>query len=189
MARSDIIEGKGVKEFKMKEIIRMYTRYSKRADDSVGTLLKAIDIELLNETGKTFCGSIMDLYRHITGAVLYFHGLIRASIPQAAHSLAESLDPKLPDGPLNAEGLKTLMAAFSDANQATIDFVDKLSEGDLALPVKLDWYPDRETVPLHFVLNQLFVHGIHHRGQISQILDQLKVEHDFSGIDLLYIPE
>ena len=173
----------------MKEIIRMYARYSKRADDSVGTLLKGMDLNKLNETGQTFCGSIMDLYRHIAGAVLYFHGLIRASIPQAAHSLAESLDPKLADGLLDAEGLKTLMAALSEANQATIDFVDKLSEDDLELPVKLDWYPERETVPLHFILNQLIVHGIHHRGQISQTLDQLKVEHDFSGIDLSYMPE
>ena len=74
------------------------------------------------------------------------------------------------------------------ANQAVVDFITALSEPDFSLPVNLDWYPDRKSVPLHFILNQLFVHGVHHRGQISQLLDELKVEHDFSSIDLEYLP-
>jgi uncharacterized damage-inducible protein DinB len=173
----------------MKSLLLMYAHYSRRADESVGALLKSLDMKKLNEKGRTFCGSLIDLYRHIASGVTYFQGMIRASIPQAVQSLPESPEPKLEENSLNAEELKVLITALSNANQAVVDFITALPATDFSLPVNLDWYPDRKSVPLHFILNQLFVHGIHHRGQISQLLDEFKVEHDFSGIDLEYMPE
>jgi uncharacterized damage-inducible protein DinB len=173
----------------MKSLLLMYAHYSRRADESVGELFKSLDMKKLNEKGKAFCGSLIDLYRHIASGVTYFQGMIRASIPQAVHTLPESPEPKLGEGPLKAEELKILIAALSKANQAFVDFIAALPQADFSLPVNLDWYPDRKSVPLHFILNQLFVHGIHHRGQISQLLDELQVEHDFSGIDLEYMPK
>ena len=44
------------------------------------------------------------------------------------------------------------------------------------------------TVPLYFLAHQLFEHGTHHRGQVSQILDELGVEHDFCGIGIENLP-
>jgi uncharacterized damage-inducible protein DinB len=35
----------------------------------------------------------------------------------------------------------------------------------------------------------MVAHTIHHQGQISQILDELKVEHSFSSIDVKLIPK
>jgi uncharacterized damage-inducible protein DinB len=32
------------------------------------------------------------------------------------------------------------------------------------------------------------VHETHHRGQISQLLDEMGIEHDFSGIDIEFLP-
>jgi len=63
---------------------------------------------------------------------------------------------------------------------------EALSEADLKLPVKLDWYGGNpDSVPLSFLLSQLLVHNTHHRGQISQVLDELKIDNDFSGIGIL----
>jgi len=69
---------------------------------------------------------------------------------------------------------------------AYVAMTESLSEADLRLPVKLDWYGgDPGSVPLSFLLSQLLVHNTHHRGQISQVLDELKIDNDFSGIGLL----
>jgi uncharacterized damage-inducible protein DinB len=173
----------------MKSLLLMYARYSKRADESVAALLESLDQQTLNQPGKAYHGSLIGLYRHIAEGVAYFQGLIRASVPQAVQILRAGPEQQLGEGPLNVEGMKALTASLSRANQAVVDFLTALSETELSLPVDLDWYPDRKSVPLHFILNQLFVHGIHHRGQISQLMDELKVEHDFSGIDLEYLPQ
>lgn len=172
----------------MKSLLLMYARYSKRADESVAALFESLDQKTLNEPGKAYYGSLIGVYRHIADGVAYFQGLIRASIPQAVHTLRPGPESKLGEGPVGPEELKAFTASLSRANQALVDFVTALKEADFSLPVNLDWYPDRKSVPLHFILNQLFVHGIHHRGQISQLLDELKVEHDFSGIDPEYLP-
>jgi uncharacterized damage-inducible protein DinB len=42
---------------------------------------------------------------------------------------------------------------------------------------------------LSFMISQLVVHGTHHRGQISQILDELKIDSDFSGINAAFLPK
>jgi uncharacterized damage-inducible protein DinB len=38
------------------------------------------------------------------------------------------------------------------------------------------------------MLQQIVVHGTHHRGQISQILDSLKIDNDYSGINVRFLP-
>jgi uncharacterized damage-inducible protein DinB len=60
-----------------------------------------------------------------------------------------------------------------------------LTEQDFSRPIKLDWYGGNpESVPLSFMLSQLVLHNTHHRGQISQILDALKIDNDYSGIGI-----
>jgi uncharacterized damage-inducible protein DinB len=39
------------------------------------------------------------------------------------------------------------------------------------------------------MLYNLTAHGTHHRGQISQILDELKIDNDYSGINVQFLPE
>jgi uncharacterized damage-inducible protein DinB len=63
-----------------------------------------------------------------------------------------------------------------------------LSDSDMALPIKTEWYGGTPaSVPLSFMLGQLLVHNTHHRGQISQVLDSLKIDNDFSGINAAFI--
>jgi uncharacterized damage-inducible protein DinB len=39
------------------------------------------------------------------------------------------------------------------------------------------------------MLHNLGAHGTHHRGQISQILDELKIDNDYSGINVRFLSE
>jgi uncharacterized damage-inducible protein DinB len=68
------------------------------------------------------------------------------------------------------------------------DFIGILGDGDFRAPVKLGWYGGNpDSVPLHFLLHNLNAHGTHHRGQISQILDELKIDNDYSGINVQFL--
>ncbi len=49
----------------------------------------------------------------------------------------------------------------------------------------VEWFGGKPaTVPLHYLLSTAWTHGVHHRGQISQILDEMGVDNNFSGIDV-----
>lgn len=163
----------------MKDILLMYAEYTKRANADALALVGGLSAAARDAERGSYYGSLAGLVRHLAGGTLYFHGLCRAALPKSFPATA---------GLSLGEGWDGLPAACAAADSATVDFVRGASDADLVARVPLDWYGgDPPDVPLHFLLHQLFVHGIHHRGQISQILDELKVEHDYSGIDLGFL--
>jgi len=104
-----------------------------------------------------------------------------------ALSAIETL-PNIPEGSLSEAQWKELDALTIAVDAAYVGMAEALNESDLALPVKVDWYGGNPaSVPLSFMLGQLLVHNTHHRGQISQILDSLKIENDYSGIDVSFL--
>lgn len=175
----------------MKDSLLMYARYTKRANASVLALLDGLSREECDEDRKSFCGGLSGLAKHILEGTLYFHGLFRASLPAgAAKPLAASAALSIPKGELSPLQWEDAKAAIATADQALIDLVDSMDEKACAHPIALDWYEGKPaSVPFHFLANHHFVHGTHHRGQISQILDELGVDHDFSGIDLEFMPK
>jgi uncharacterized damage-inducible protein DinB len=174
----------------MKEVLLMYARYTKRADSSVITLLDGLTVASRNEDRKSYYKSLSGLANHVLGCPLYFHGMFRSASPAAAKALEAT------EGLAVAEGAKLSGAQWSElkktsaaADQATIDLVQALSEKELATPVKLDWYGGKPgSVPPCFLLHQLYLPGDHHRGPIPQILDSMGGEHDFSGLDIEFLP-
>jgi uncharacterized damage-inducible protein DinB len=172
----------------MKETLVMYARYSERADRSVIGLLEGLSPEERNADRGAYYGSLVGLVKHLLGGTLYFHSLFRASRPGGFAPSEAIASVSVKDGPADEEGWKALKADIAAADRASADLAGSLDVAGLAWPVKLDWYGGKPAdVPLRFLFNQMIVHGIHHRGQISQILDEMKVEHDFSGIDLEYL--
>jgi len=175
----------------MKEVLLMYARYTQRADASVMELLDKLTVKARNEDRKSYYKSLSGLASHVAGGALYMQGLMRASQRAAAKALKATEKLKLAEGAkLTGAQWEELKAAWAKADQATVDLVNALSDTELALPVKLDWYGGNPgTVPLCFILHNIYVHGTHHRGQISQILDSMGVEHDFSGLDVEFLPK
>jgi uncharacterized damage-inducible protein DinB len=174
----------------MKDALLMYARYNQRANASVVALMDGLTAKARNENRGSYYKSLTGLAKHIAGSGLYFQGLFRASVPAAAKLLKATEGLKGPGGAaLTAAQWGELKQVWAKADRAFVDLVQSLGEKELASPVKLDWYDGKpDSVPLCFLLHQLYVHGIHHRGQISQILDSMGVEHDFSGIDLAFLP-
>ncbi len=170
----------------MKEIVLMYSRSTKQTNATVLALLDGLSSEAREEDRKSYYKSLSGLISHILDATVYFHGLFRSAFPAA---LSATVGMAAPEGRL-ADGQWTkLKADLVAADRATVDLIQSLSEAELSHPVELDWYDGKPAaVPLYFLAQQLAEHGTHHRGQISQILDELGVEHDFSGIGLECLP-
>jgi uncharacterized damage-inducible protein DinB len=172
----------------MKETLRMYARYSERANRSVVGIIEGLPLEDRNANRGAYYGSLSGLVKHLLDGTVYFHSLFRASRPGGFAPSEAIASVTVKEGPVDDAEWKALKADLALADAATIDLVSSLDASGLAWPVKIDWYGGKPPdVPLHFLFNQMIVHGIHHRGQISQVLDEMRIEHDFSGIDLEYL--
>ncbi len=173
----------------MKNMLLMFAKYTQKADASVIDLLDSLSEEARNEDRKSYFKSLSGLACHVFGGLPYFHDLFRTAVPAAVRALKATEGLKAPESDrLNAAQWSELKKAAAAGDQATIDFINALAESDFIHPIKIDWFNGKpDAVPLHYLLNASFTHGIHHRGQISQILDEMGIEHDFAGLDIVFL--
>jgi uncharacterized damage-inducible protein DinB len=178
----------------MKEIFEMYARYNQAGNKTIYGLLDKLSNDDREKDRGSYYKSASGLFRHIMGATRFFLGMYKAALTgnaaaQSALAAAETF-PMPPEGDLSEAQWKGLESALDAADAAYVKMAQALSDGDLALPVKIEWYGGNPpSVPFSFMLHQLVVHNTHHRGQISQILDSLKVDHNYSGIDIAFLPK
>jgi uncharacterized damage-inducible protein DinB len=174
----------------MKETLLMYARYTMRADASVIELLDKLSIEELNKDRKSYYKSLAGLMVHTVGGTAYFLGLFKPVAPSAAKALEAIKGLSCPDGDKFSPAQWTELKRYAtSADRAMVDFVESASEDELAASVKIDWFGGKpDSVTVAYLLHSAFVHGTHHRGQISQILDSMGIEHDFSGLDPEFFP-
>ena len=176
----------------MTNIFVSFARANEESDKAIIAILSKMSNEDREKSRKSFYGSLSALVRHVMGGTQYFLTLFKDSVAgnaKAQKALNSSAKITMPEGKkLGEADWENLAAGIKAVDKAYIDFVSALSEEDLSAPVKIDWFKGKPAeVPLYFMLQQLISHGTHHRGQISQILDSLKIEHDYSGINVKFL--
>jgi uncharacterized damage-inducible protein DinB len=175
----------------MKENYLTIAKYNEEANKTIAKILGKLSNEDREKNRKSFYGSLSGLFRHNMGATAYFLSLFIETVEsnaEARRALAPLAKFKDFKGKLTEDQWKKLVSFSKIADKAFVDFISALNENDFEAPIKLDWYKGKPaTVPMRFMLQQLTVHNIHHRGQISQILDSLKIENDFSGINIKFL--
>jgi uncharacterized damage-inducible protein DinB len=176
----------------MKRLLVMYAQHLEKTNAAVVELLgKLTEAERERDRGSHY-KSLSGLLKHILGATLMFQNHFKQTLG-ADSKAAKALNIakiSIPEKKLDDAIFKTVAGSFAIANAAMVKFARALTEDELRLKVKIPWYGGKPgAVPLVFFFNQFVAHTIHHQGQISQILDELKVEHDFSGIDVKFIPK
>jgi uncharacterized damage-inducible protein DinB len=170
-------------------IFLTFAKYNQEANKKILELLAGLSNEDREKDRGSFYNSLSGLVRHVGGGTLFFAGLFRGALgaAPAAKALAALEKISLPQGALDAAAWKQTAADLETIDRALVEFAGALTEADLAAPVKLDWYggnpPD---VPLSFMFLQLTAHNTHHRGQVSQIFDELKIDNDYSGINVAF---
>jgi uncharacterized damage-inducible protein DinB len=177
------------KEYAMVAIVTTFAKYNQEANKKILDILDTLSNDEREKERGSFYHSLSGLIRHVGGGGLFFAGLFRKALGSApaAASLAALEKISLPQDSLTEAQWKKVVADIGAIDQALVDFAAALSGADLAAPVKLDWYGGNPAdVPLSFMLCQLLTHNTHHRGQVSQILDELKIDNDYSGINVAF---
>jgi uncharacterized damage-inducible protein DinB len=167
-----------------------FAKYNQEANKAILELLDKLSNDDREKDRGSFYKSLSGLARHIGGGTLFFAGLFRSAlgVSPAAKPLAALEKLSFPEGALDESQWKKTAGDIKAADQALVEFTGALTEADLAAPVKLDWYGGNPpSVPLSFMILQLTAHNTHHRGQVSQILDELKIGNDFSGINVAFL--
>ena len=175
----------------MKQIFLTFAKHNQEANKTIAGILEKLSNDEREKDRKSFCKSLSGLFCHNTGVTVYFLYLMKDAVSDNA-AAQKALQPlakyKDQQGKLTEEQWKQAVSFSKIAYKALIDFIGALEDNDFDAPVKLDWYKGKPpATPLFFMLEQHVSHNIHHRGQISQILDSLKIENDFSGINLKFM--
>jgi uncharacterized damage-inducible protein DinB len=168
----------------------MFAQYHKAGNQAVLSILQTLSPKEREKERGSYYRSLSGLVRHIGEGTLFFQGLFKTALSHKAlalKALAASESLTIPQDTAAEASWKTLVRVFETLDEGLIQAVSALDEQDFTIPVQ--WYgknPDK--VPLYFLLHQLTMHGTHHRGQIAQILDELKISNDYSGINAAFLP-
>jgi len=168
-----------------------YAKYNQAGNKAIYNILNAMSNEERELNRGSYYGSLSGLLRHILGGTKFFLGMFKGALADGAAFKAISAADNVPSpekGDLNESQWKELGAALEAVDAAYVNMAQALTEAELSRPVKINWYGGNpDSVPLSFMISQLVVHNTHHRGQISQILDALKIDNDYSGIGVEFL--
>ena len=171
----------------------MYAKYNQAGNKTIYDILSKLSNEEREKDRGSYYGGLSGLFRHITGGTMFFLNMYKGALQGSATVKAFSALENIPfpaEEQLSEAQWKELGAALETVDSVYINMAEALTDADLRLPVKIDWYGGNPaSVPLSFMLSQLVVHNTHHRGQISQILDSLKIDNDYSGIEIGFLPK
>jgi len=178
-------------EVNMKKVFLIFAKYNEEANKTVAGILNKLSNDDREKDRKSYYKSLSGLFRHNFGGTVYFLSLFIDAVKDNAEAI-KALEPlaKIENftGKLSEAQWKKVVSFSKIADKAMVDFINALKDKDFEVPVKLGWYKGKPpTVPLWFMLQQHAVHSSHHRGQISQILDSLKIDNDYSGINVKFL--
>jgi uncharacterized damage-inducible protein DinB len=175
----------------MKKFFLAFAKANEEANKAIAGILGKLSNDDREKDRKSYYGGLSGLFRHNIGGTVYFLSLFKEAVTDNAEALKamEALS-KYEDikGKLTEAQWKKVVIMCKTADKALVDVIASLSDKDYEAPVKIDWYKGKPpSTPLWFMLQQLIAHNTHHRGQISQVLDSLKIDNDYSGINIKFL--
>ena len=164
----------------------VFAKQNQDANNAIIAIINNLSNEEREKNRGSYYGSLSGLVRHIAGGTSFFMSMYKTALADNADAqkVCVSIENvELPEGELAESQWKTVAENIKIVDAAFISFVETLKDSDLDAPVELNWFGGNPpSVPLSYMIQSLIAHGLHHRGQISQILDEMKIDNDYSGI-------
>ncbi len=163
----------------MKEYLVHLIKYNRSANQQVTRLLAELDESDRTIDRKSYYNSLHGLFEHIVGAALYLQKIIKASCPEI-----RGLDHRYMgfDARPGQNSFPELQGALEALDTAFVEMVESLSDEDLKKTILFNLPQVKLEYSMAIFIMQYANHGTHHRGQISQILDEMGIDNNFSSI-------
>lgn len=166
----------------MKEYLLLLAKYNRDADSKVLKILEGMTDEDRTVDRKSFFKSLHGLLDHMASVDVVYQGRIRSSYGNLSGLSHKFSDNKIDFGKVNFPEFSELKAALETLDNAFIEAVSALADEDFNKIITFSTPRGDVSIKLGLLLLRYINHGTHHRGQISQILDELKIDNDFSSI-------
>ncbi|MDP4183491.1 MAG: DinB family protein [Bacillota bacterium] len=166
----------------MKEYLVHLMKYNQSANNQVIKLLADLNESDRNLDRKSYYKSLQGLFEHIVGAELFLQKIIKASLPEISGLDHKYMDFKLEPGNSILHNFSELKTALETFDSALIEMTESLKDEDMEKIVLFNHPKIKLEYKLGVIIMQCANHGTHHRGQISQILDEMGIDNNFSSI-------
>lgn len=171
----------------MKELFEAYAQYNKKADEALMEIMKKLPGDALNRDLGTYFKSVLGTFTHLILMNVMWFKRTNGLLQNKYRCINGSDVVKMTDNQI-----KTGIEAdhtFAFALKSRLDdlfgkYAQELDEKDLETRVQFKNIHGEslERTYWHTIVH-IFNHETHHRGEISAMLDQLKVTNDYSGFN------
>jgi len=166
----------------MKEQLLLLGKYNQYADNQVIRILEKLDESERSKDRKSFAVSLHGLLDHIFESTLFFHKQLRNTFLELDYLNHKFIGFDTVYKKINLPDFNELKTAVDLIDKEFVDFLGYISEEELNKAVQVNSFIGVEKLSVWFVILQCINHATHHRGEISQILDEMGIENDYSGI-------
>ena len=160
--------------------IRLWARYNLATDEKVQGLLTSLGPEAYVAPRNTYFKTLAALHLHYAQTYKFYQTMMR-----------KNSDNRFFISPLTEEGAEWKGSTLEEVCRTTLEY-DKLylTFSEAVTDADLECFKTKRTMrngktyllSLGDIVTQYQNHTTHHRGQLSQLLDELGVEHDIGGL-------
>ena len=163
----------------MLQSIKLFATYNASTNEKVHDLLLGLEPSLYSQERNTYFKSIQGLHLHIILVSKLLQSLIRTN-SDGKYFVSPYTKEAFEVKPLTLDESSKLLSTY-DKN--LLEFSEQLDEKDVTHPKTKCTMGSGRTFLLSIsdLMTHYMVHTVHHRGQLSQILDELGIEHDIGS--------
>jgi uncharacterized damage-inducible protein DinB len=169
----------------MKTVFELLAKYNALTNQDMIKILESVEPEKLNENVGSYYESIMGLLNHYLQADIGWLRVLGTHVSSLdfLSPLLESFpSERLTPGKLYWTTLDEYKVVRSEIDSIMERVVESISVSDYSANIVVEGRRGKFEYIVWRVLLHVFNHETHHRGGVSVLLDQLKVENDYSNL-------